>query len=137
MNAKLVLVLSTLGLLIGVLSLLGLTSGSVLALPLEFWLWMVSAAVTALALARQAGARFFRHGFATGLLAGLWPAILMALFFDAYMANNPVYAEEFSAAPAGLSAKAFFLISAPLRALVWGVVIGALTWLASKGLRAG
>jgi hypothetical protein len=134
-NAKLVLLLSTLGLLVGVLSVLGLTSKSFLAVPLEFWLWITTAAVTALVLARRVGAAFFRHGFAAGALAGLWPALLMFLFFDAYMANNPVYAEEFSAGPGGLSPRVFFLISAPLRALAWGAVVGSLTWLASRGLR--
>jgi hypothetical protein len=135
LNGKLVLSLSLLGLAIGVLSVLGLTSARVLAMPLEFWLWLLSAAATALVLVRRTGASFFRHGFATGLLAGLWPALLMFLFFDAHMANNPVYAEEFSAAPAGLSPRAFFLVSAPIRALVWGAILGALTWLASRGLR--
>lgn len=41
-------------------------------------------------LSGRVGTAFFRYGFAAGALAGLWPALLMFLFFDAYLANSPV-----------------------------------------------
>lgn len=123
-NWKLVAGLGSLGLLMGAASVLGFTRG------IEGFLWLVLAILCACAIAWKAHARPFRHGFLTGLLAGLAARVVQFLFFPAYLRNNPELVAQFAQLPPGWNARYFTLLLSPIVALVSGCALG----LASYGL---
>ena len=97
MNIRLVLVLSLLGLVVGILSILG-----ILRSGLESIVWLVIALFYGAAIAARAPGKFFLHGFLTGLISGALASLVQAAFIGQYLAHNPKAAESFKILPANL-----------------------------------
>lgn len=124
MNARLILSLSLLGLLVGIGAVTGLTPSG-----WELPIWCVIALVCAGVLARQAPGKLFLHGFLTGFIAGLLATLCQALFMNQFLAHNPKAAATFKTLPAGISPAVFVVVAAPIWGLALGAVIGLLTWI--------
>ncbi|SIN63682.1 hypothetical protein SAMN02745824_1275 [Parasphingorhabdus marina DSM 22363] len=84
---------------------------------------MLLAAVLMLVLRHTPGSAF-RNGFVGGFTAILTAVWVQALFLPLYFQNNPEYAV--SEVPWGLSARSFTFLTAPLGALVAGLVLAML-----------
>ena len=81
MNWKLILSLSTIGVLMGIAGRVGLTGG------IEGILWIVIGIVCAIQIAKRVAGEHFLHGFMVGLIGGLvmpllWNGILLAPFIS-------------------------------------------------------
>ena len=127
MNWKLVFALALFGVAMGIAAVLGFYPSS-----LEWLLWLIITLLSAWIIAKKVVAKLFLHGFMVGLLDGLIAPIITAIFFSAYLANNPSYADQAKQLPAGLDMRTFGLILAPVIGVVYGLVLGFFAWLAGK-----
>ena len=125
-NWKLIGGLSTLGLLMGTGSVLGATGGA------EPLLWLAVAVVCALTVARKVPVAHYRHGFLVGVFTVLIASCLELLFFESYLAANPDRAEMLELLPGSLDARTYQLLLAPVFAALFGIIWGALSWLARR-----
>jgi hypothetical protein len=132
MNWKLILGLSMFG--------LAMALGTVYFIPAkaEEFLWPAIFLICAVVIARQARQRFFLHGFLVGLTNWFWVASAHLILSDAYLARHAegVAALQALALPASLSFLAPIVESMRRFALpipgASGIVIGLLSWIASK-----
>ncbi|MGH9787840.1 MAG: hypothetical protein ACRD4U_03945 [Candidatus Acidiferrales bacterium] len=128
MNWKLIVSLSGFGVVMGVLSVLGLSQG------IEGWLWLALCIFCAGWMGTQLAERRFLHGFLTGLIGGAVAPVIQALFFSTYVANNPEFMQAAGQLPPGISPRIITVVAIPLGGLLSGVVLGLLTMLAGKVL---
>jgi uncharacterized membrane protein YeaQ/YmgE (transglycosylase-associated protein family) len=129
MNVRLVLLLSLLGLVIGVASVAGvLKSGA------ETLAWCVIALLCGIVVARQVPSRHFLHGFLAGFIAGVLGPLVQVVFFDQYLANNPKAADSFARLPTAMSPRIMVVLLTPVVAACLGVFTGFLAWVAHKAL---
>lgn len=126
MNWKLICPLAGFGVLMGVASVLGFTTG------IEGLAWLVIGIICVGAIVWKAPGRSFQHGFIVGLIAGAVAPLIQFLFFSTYMANNPELSARFSEIPGGLGARYFVLLLAPIIGLVSGFVLGLACGLLAK-----
>jgi hypothetical protein len=131
MDWRLIAQLSALGLLMGAGSVLGATGQA------EPVLWLAVAVVSALTVASKAPAAPYRHGFLIGVLSVLIASLVEQVFFEAYMANNPVRAELFSRLPGSLGPRTYILLLTPVFAATFGILWGVLSWWAARLLGGG
>jgi hypothetical protein len=129
MNWRLIISLSLLGIVFGVASVFGFTSG------LEWFTWLCIGVYSAWKFARRSRDELFLHGFYLGILAGCFSSIIQALFISSYLANNPRMVEALDALPHGLHPAAVVLIMGPIIGTVSGVVFGVLALIVGKLLR--
>lgn len=71
------------------------------------------------------------HALATAVVWAILHNALEAVFFDAYLRNNPGYAERLSNPP-WIPARYFVLLTAPFAGLATGLIIAVLTWIARR-----
>jgi hypothetical protein len=126
MNWPLILVLSLFGILMGLLSLFGLTHG------IEWILWLIIAVISAAVLAKKVQTRLFVSGFLVGVCDGVFNSIIQSLFFGTYLLNNPQVAEQIDQIPAGIDGRFFSLLAGPFIGLIFGLVVGLLAVIARK-----
>ena len=126
MNWKLILSLSGFGLLMGILSVLGLVS------KVEGWLWLAIGIFCAGWMGTQLAERRFLHGFLTGLIGGAVAPAIQALFFSTYVANNPEFTQAAAQLPPGIPLRLLVVVAIPVSGLLSGVVLGLLTLVAGK-----
>lgn len=127
MRWLLIVLLSLLGILLGVLNLMGLVDGTLsYVVSLIFWLIM------AIIIGRFAGGKYFLHGFLTGLIFALINSFMVYLFYDTYMANSAAMQEAMSKVPEGFNMRTVMLAGAPINAGIAGVVLGLLSILGGK-----
>ena len=124
MHYKLILLFSSIGLLMGLLSVAGLTQG------IEPFLWLIVGIITAWVVSRKV-VRQFLHGFLIGLAWGTLNGIVQSLFFDTYMENNPHLRPDLESIPF-ISARLFVLAMGPVIGLLTGAVVGGMRWGAGK-----
>lgn len=127
MNFGLIALLSLFGLAMGAATLAG-----VVPRGMELPLWLVIGIIFAIVIARGVTRRHFLHGFVAGALAGILSPIIQVLFFDLYLARNPYAAQAFETLPAGMSPRLFVACVAPVIALIYGAVVGLLSWAAAR-----
>lgn len=125
MNWKLIALLCSPGILMGILSIMGYTH------KIELYLWICFAIATSLILARNTTDRLFVHALLIGIIWGLLNAICQMLFFDLYLHNNPHLQQAF-AKSSSLPPRMMPLITGPVVGLVTGLVLAALSFLAKK-----
>lgn len=126
MNWKLIVLLAGCGVVMGIASVLGFTSG------IEGFLWLAIGIISVLVIVKKATARFFLHGFFVGLIGGAVAQLIQFLFFSRYMASNPDLAKSFTGIPGGMDAWYFVLMLASIIGLVSGFILGLLCWVAAK-----
>ena len=129
MNWRWILMLSLLGVAMGVASVFGWTQG------LELWLWIGIILVVAILLGYNVRAKLFMHGFLTAVVWSAVNGIVILSSWDTYMTHNPKTSESFAKVPEGMDPRWFMLIGIVIGALMWGVILGLLTMAAGKLLR--
>ena len=132
MKLPLIAVMVLLGFAMG-----GLTLAGTIPQGFELPLWIVIAVAAALWIGLKVQTRRFLNGFVGGLLAGLASPLLQLLFFDAYLAHNPYAAQSFKTLPAAISPRVFIACVAPVIAILYGLAVGFLAWLAGRIFRRG
>lgn len=125
MNWFLIFVLAAFGLIMGLLSVKGLTQ------RLEPFLWLLFGLISALILSRHLAYRPFLHAFAIGMLWGILNGLIQFSFFDEYLANNPLSRAGFKRMTF-ISPKVFVLAAAPVIGAASGLVLGGLTAVLKK-----
>ena len=121
MKTQLVLLFGILGILMGFLSVKGLTKG------IEPILWLVLGIFTTIIIARNITEKWFIVIIIIGVLWGFFNAVMQSLFLDEYLANNPDYASSFRKAP--VNPRLFVLVTGPLIGLATGLVLAFMIWL--------
>ena len=129
MNWRLILSLSLLGIVLGIASEFGFTSGR------EWLAWLCIGIYSAWRFARRSREELFLHGFYLGILAVFFSSIIQALFISTYLGNNPRMVEALNALPQGLHPAAVVLIMGPIIGTVSGVAFGALAVVVGKLVR--
>jgi uncharacterized membrane protein len=124
MNWKLVFSLSSLGLVMGIVTVLGLSRGFQLAL------WIPIGVFSAILIATKAPTERLRHGFITGFIAGAMVPLTQAILFTTYVSNNPQILEDFKKVSVEMGLRASILALAPITGIFTGVGLSLGTWLA-------
>lgn len=125
MNWVLILSLSMFGILLGFLSVFGLTKRA------EPLLWLVVGFFTIFVLYQKISELIFWHGFAIGIFWGCLNSLIQSLFFKTYLKNNPKYTEAYNKS-SRLKPRYLILIVGPLLGLLTGAVLGGLAWFVQK-----
>ncbi|MEK6756166.1 MAG: hypothetical protein AABZ02_08455 [Bacteroidota bacterium] len=126
MNWKLISLLSLFSIAMGSASVLGLTQNY------EWLMWLVIGVLCAWIFARRVADDFFLHGFYLGILDGVFNALIQAMFFSTYLANNPKMVEGLKDMPQAIPPAVIVLIMGPIIGALSGVVFGLLTVIAGK-----
>jgi hypothetical protein len=128
MNIRLVLACAAVGGLTG----LGTTMGWI-PYGTETWVTVAAGLILALMIGLLAPGKLFLHGFLVGFLYEIAECAVILIAFDRYVASNPQVIEVFDKLP--MSPKMFIVILAPLVGIFYGLILGLLSWLASKVMR--
>ncbi|MEX0287857.1 MAG: hypothetical protein AB3N14_02000 [Flavobacteriaceae bacterium] len=120
-----VLILADFGIVMGVLSVNGLTQ------KLEPYLWLLFGIISAYVLVKKVRYRLFFHSVLLGVLWAVVNALIQVLFFDSFLANNPADALAFEELTV-IEPKIFVLLFSPIYGLLMGIVIGVLSLLLKK-----
>jgi hypothetical protein len=124
MNWKLVVSLSSLGLVMGIMTVLGLNKS------LQIVIWIGMETFCAIWIAHKVPERRLRHGFVIGFLGGVMLPLTQAALFATYVSNNPRVLEDFKSVPTEVGARAAILAGTPIIGIMTGVGLTLGTWLA-------
>lgn len=127
MNWVLILSLSSFGVLLGILSVLGFTKKA------EPILWLIAGFFTVFMLYQKETGLIFWHGFIIGVSWGFLNSIIQSIFFETYLKNNPKYTAAFSKS-SHLKPRYLILLVGPMLGLLTGAVLGGLSWFVQKFL---
>jgi hypothetical protein len=125
MDWKIIAILSTIGLLMGVLSVKGFTQ------KIEPVLWLLFGIATSLILSRNIDQRTFLHGLLVGIAWGVCNGVIQSAFFDTYFANNPSLQQNFQQ-KSFIAPRYFVLVTAPIIGAITGLILGGLSLLLKK-----
>jgi len=125
MNWTIILLLSSFGLIMGLLSIKGYTQ------KIEPFLWLLFGIITALVLSKNTDNKTFLHALLIGLLWGVLNGIAQSVFFDQYLANNTNLQERFKQSTF-MHPRYFVLLTGPVIGLITGLVLGGLALLFKK-----
>jgi len=125
MDWKVIIILSVIGLLMGLLSVQGFTQ------KIEPLLWLLFGIATSLILSRNIEQKAFLHGILIGLAWGILNGLTQSVFFDTYLTNNPSVQQNFQKKPFILP-RYFVLVTGPIIGLITGLVLGRLSLLLKK-----
>ncbi len=125
MDWKLIIILSVIGLIMGLLSVKGFTQ------KLEPFLWLLFGIATSLVLSKNIDNKTFLHGLLIGLAWGIINGLTRSVFFDVYLANNPQFQQNFQK-KTFIQPRYLGLVSGPIIGLITGLVLGGLSLLFKK-----
>lgn len=125
MDWKVIIILSAIGLIMGLLSVKGFTQ------KLEPFLWLLFGIATSLVLSKNIDNKTFLHGLLIGLAWGIINGLTQSVFFDTYLANNPQLQQNFQKTTF-MQPKYFVLVTGPIIGLITGLVLGGLSLLFKK-----
>lgn len=128
MNWKLILQLSTFGLLMGIATVFVIPS------KIEPAFWLVIFLYCAYAIAKgSAGAGLhFLHGLLLGIVNSVWITASHILFYDAYIARHAQEAAMMQNPALPFSGKAMMALVGPVIGLISGVILGVFALIAGK-----
>ena len=130
MNWKLIGTLALSGVVMGVLSLFGLTRHGI-----EPTLWLLIALGSAFVISKRAPRLYFLHGLLVGVLIGVANGLVQVVGFDTYLAHNPEAAEALAKSPGGADARTLLLIASPLIGSAYGLVLGGIAFVFARSTR--
>lgn len=130
MNWKTILSLSIFGIIMGLLSVYGISKGFI-----EFALWMVIAVISALAIERTTRDKLVTHGFLVGFLDGLFHGIVVSILADTYFMNRPEVLELYMQMGETIPVRFFPIIASVLTGIVYGLFIGLIVYLTRKSTK--
>jgi hypothetical protein len=123
------------------LSLFGLAMGvaTVYVVPsrIEPLCWLAIFFVCAGVIARRVPRRHFLHGFLVSALNGVWITGAHVILYSDYLARHPDEAAMLTRMPMPDSPRLMMLITGPVIAVISGLVLGTLSWIAGKVLGRG
>ena len=125
MNWTVILLFSSFGLIMGLLSIKGYTQ------KLEPLLWLLFGIITSLILSKNVDNKTFLHALIIGLFWGVLNGLIQSAFFDQYLANNTNLQERFKQS-SFMQPRYFVLVTGPIIGLITGLVLGGLTFLLKK-----
>lgn len=125
MDWNLVIILSSIGLIMGLLSVKGFTQ------VLEPYLWLLFGIAVSLILSKNIEAKSFQHGLFIGLAWGILNGLTQCVFFNTYLANNPQLQQNFQKLTF-MQPRFFALLTGPVIGLLTGLALGGLAWLFKK-----
>ena len=125
MDWKLIILLSSFGIVMGLLSVKGF------AQKLEPFLWLLFGIITSLVLSKNISEKTFLHGLLIGLAWGVVNGVTQSVFFDTYIANNSYLQEGFKKTTF-IQPRYFVLITGPIIGLITGLVVGGLSLLLKR-----
>lgn len=125
MDWKVIIILSAIGLIMGLLSVKGFTQ------KLEPFLWLLFGIATSLVLSKNVDNKTFLHGLLIGLAWGIINGLTQSVFFDTYLSNNLQLQQNFSKT-IFMQPKYFVLVTGPIIGLITGLVLGGLSLLLKK-----
>jgi len=116
------------------LSLFGLAMAiaTVFVIPsmIEPIFWLVIFIVCAIIIAKQAGGKYFLHGFVLSLANCVWITVAHILLYDQYIAHHPELASI--KMPMPTHPRLMMLITGPIVGVISGLVQGLFAFIASK-----
>lgn len=128
MNWRIVMWLGSLGVFMGIATILGLSP------DVEVALWAVMAFVSSYLLVRFVTQKLILHGIGAGFLMGAAHGIVQMLFFDVYLANNPTAAKGFVETE-GVKPRIFVFVVGTLTGIVYGALVGGIAMVAARMLK--
>ena len=125
MNWKTILLLSLFAILMGFNSVFGIIQN------IEWVLWLVIAIVSGYVLVRNTKKLLFTHAVVTGIIMGVFNAVIQSALFDTYLLNDPQI-EGLSQWPTTIEPQYFLLIAGPFIGIVYGLLIGLFALIIKK-----
>jgi hypothetical protein len=89
MNWIMILLLSGVGIVLGIAALFGATGW------IEWVLWLAAGGLCGILIASNVNERLFMHGLVAGALGGFWGGIIHTIFFRTFAENNPAEVARF------------------------------------------
>lgn len=126
MNPKLIVALSAFGLLMAFATVWMVPSS------VEPAFWLVIFLLCAFFIARFAPGKHFLHGLCVSLLNSVWITSVHIAFVGEYLARHGQEAAMMQNMPAPDSPRLMMALTGPVVGVVSGLVLGGLSWLASK-----
>lgn len=131
--------------LILLLSILGLAAGFIAIYPTPVYVVLVLRILilgfSAYTIMKRCESRFFLHGFLAGFVGGLWNVVIHALLYTKYSiyhgielvkATHILEMVEIPKTNTLILVRIFLLASILLGGIVWGLLMGFLSFLASR-----
>lgn len=126
MNWPIVFILALPSILMGFLSLKGLTQNR------EVLLWFTLGALSIFYIFFNIHSHPFYHIFIVGILWGVINAAIQVLFYDMYMAHNPKAAASYGKLAKTLNPKLTMFIIGVATGAGFGFGLGAISWILKK-----
>ena len=121
--------------LIFALSLFGLfmAFGTVYFIPMniEPFCWGGIFLLCAIVIAMKAPGKYFLHGFLVSLVNCIWITGAHVLLFSEYIKTHSKELEMMAKLPMANHPRIMMLVVGPLMGIVFGIILGGLSWLAS------
>jgi hypothetical protein len=127
MSWSLIALLSLPGLLMGLLSVWGITRKR------EPYFWFVFTCIVAVLVARRAPDNFFMHGLYIGIGWGIANGLIQSLFFHNYLSANPTLRSGYQKVRI-MPMRFFPLLTGPVIGLVTGLILGSICMLTHRVL---
>ena len=89
----------------------------------EWLMWLVIAIVSGYVLNKQTKKLLFTNAVVTGIIMGVFNAVIQSVLFDTYLLTDPQI-EGLSQWPTTIEPQYFLLIAGPFIGIVYGLVIG-------------
>jgi hypothetical protein len=125
MNWSMALMLSGIGIVLGIAALFGATGW------IEWVLWIAAGALCAMVIANSVSERLFMHGLVAGALGGFWGGVLHVIFYRTYAENNPEEVLQFKDVGA-LGAMPLMIVRMAALSILAGIFFGLLAILSGK-----
>lgn len=125
MDWTVIILLSSFGIIMGVLSVKGFTQ------KLEPFLWLLFGIITALILSKNIDQKTFLHGVLIGLAWGIINGTIQSSFFETYLTNNLSIQDGFKKITF-VQPRYFVLITGLIIGLITGLTVGGLSLLLKK-----
>ena len=126
MNWKLIFALSLFGLFMAIGTVYFISS------KIEPFFWGGILLLDAILIARFAPGKFFVHGFATCLANCFWVTGAHVLLFSTYIVNHAEEMKMMADWPLNTHPRIMMLLMGPVIGIVTGIILGALSFGASK-----
>lgn len=122
---KTIFFLSFFAILMGFLSVFGVIP------DFEWLMWLVIAIVSGYVLNEQTKKLLFTHAVVTGIIMGVFNAVIQSVLFDTYLLTDPRI-EGLSQWPTTIEPQYFLLMAGPFIGIVYGLVIGLFALIFNK-----
>lgn len=118
--------LTVFGIIMGLLSVFGVGR------QILWILWIVIAAFSGGVIAKSADRQIFTRGVVVGLFDWIFFAVIQAVMFNTYLANNPDSLDGFKEIPMALEPQYIILFSGPFIGILYGLFIGLIAFVIDK-----